>query len=94
MSESPRRPLRYWSLRRVDDRRRPSIRGGVVLSLCALFLIYMAVWMVIHPEPGNIAGDIILDATLIALAVWVARHTVRRWREIHAAARTCALDSN
>lgn len=94
MRESHRRPPRYWSLRRADKGRRPSIGGGVALTLCALFLTYMAVWMTIHPEPENIAGDIILDAALIALAAWVARHTVRRWREIRGAARTSPLDSN
>ncbi len=78
----------------MDNRRRPSVRGGVLLTLCALFLTYMAVWMVIHPEPENVAGDIVLDAALVALAVWTDRHTVRRWREIHAAARSCPLDSN
>ena len=31
------------------DRRRPSLKGGVVLTLGAFFLTYMAVWMVIHP---------------------------------------------
>jgi hypothetical protein len=47
----------------------------------------MAVWMVIHPEPDNIAGDIILDVGLVFVAAWVGRHTIRRWREIRDAAR-------
>jgi hypothetical protein len=80
MHESPRRPLRFWSLRRADNHGRPSIKGGVILTLCALFLTYMAVWMAIHPKPENIAGDIILDAALMAVAAWAGRHTVRRWR--------------
>lgn len=78
----------------MDKRRRPSIKGGVVLALCALFLTYMVVWMVIHPEPDNIAGDVILDVVLVSVAVWVGQHTIRRWREIRAAARACPLDSN
>jgi hypothetical protein len=72
------------------DRRRPSIKGGVVLTLGALFLTYMAVWMVIHPESDNIVGDIILDVVLVSIAIWVGRHTIRRWREI----RACSLDAN
>lgn len=93
MNESPRRPLRYWSVR-VDKGRRPSITGGVVLAVGALFLTYMAVWMVIHPEPDNIAGDIILDVVLVSVAIWVGRHTIRRWQEIRAAAHACVLDPN
>jgi hypothetical protein len=81
MNESRRRPLRNWGVR-VDRRKRPSIKGGVVLAIGAFFLTYMAVWMVIHPEPDNIAGDIILDVALVTVAIWVSRHTIRRWREI------------
>jgi hypothetical protein len=68
----------------MDKRKRPSTKGGVVLALCALFLIYMTVWMVIHPEPDNIAGDVILDVALVSVAMWVGLHTIRRWREIRA----------
>ena len=94
MREQPRRPLRYWSLYRADKPERPSILGGVVLALCALFLSYMAVWMVIHPEPDNAAGDIILDLGLVFVAVWVDRHTIRRWREIRATAQAGPLGPN
>lgn len=76
------------------DRRRPSIKGGLALTLGALFLTYMTVWMVVHPEPDNIVGDIILDVILISVSVWVGRHTIRRWQEIREAARACPLDSN
>lgn len=76
----------------MGKRGRPSTKGGVVLALCALFLAYMAVWMMIHPEPDNIAGDVILDVALVSVAVWVGRHTIRRWREIRANARgACPL---
>ena len=58
-----------------------------MLTLGALFLTYMAAWMVIHPEPDNIVGDIILDVVLVSVSVWVGRHAIRRWREIRDAAR-------
>lgn len=91
MHEPPRRPLRYWSLYRADKHGRPSIAGGVVLALCALFLTYMAVWMGIHPEPDNVAGDVILDVVLVSVAVWIDRHTIRHWREIRAIAQASPL---
>jgi hypothetical protein len=65
-----------------------------VLALCALFLIYMAAWMMIHSEPDNIAGDVILDMALASVAIWVGGHTIQHWREIRAAARARPLDSN
>lgn len=75
----------------VGKRTSPSITGGVLLAVSALFLTYMAVWMVIHPEPDNIAGDVILDVVLVSVAIWVGRHAIRRWREIRVAGRACAL---
>jgi hypothetical protein len=54
----------------------------------------MTVWMVVHPEPDNIVGDVILDVILISVSVWVGWHTIRRWQKIHEAARACPLDSN
>jgi hypothetical protein len=87
------RPLRYWGVRYVGERGRPSVWGSILLALFALFLTYMAVWVVIHPGPNNIPGDVILDVAFVSLAVWVDWLTIQRGRQLALATRKRS-DSN
>jgi hypothetical protein len=47
----------------------------------------MAVWVVIHPRPDNVPGDIILDIAFISLALWVDWLTIQRGRQLAVAIR-------
>ncbi len=87
-----RRPLRYWSLH-VGRRGRPSVGGSVLLAVFAVFLTYLAVWVVVHPGRDNIPGDIIFDVAFASLAIWVDRLAVQRGRHLAATIRK-RFDSN
>lgn len=72
-------PWRYWTFRRDAE---PSLASSIVLTLLAAFLTCLAIIIVVHPTGDNIPGDVILDAIFVALAVWVDRLTIQRWRTI------------
>jgi hypothetical protein len=47
----------------------------------------MAVWLVVHPGPYNIPGDIFVDVIFVSLAVWVDWLTIQRGRQLAVAIR-------